>query len=89
MNKNTNTWVHPNSHEGGCASLSEDQPIRPCDATCEVLLMSVMKGDHQDPVGRFVQRGCVPTQLDEQATAFETDSTLNFYFRFHLFSSEK
>ena len=85
MNKDTNTWVHPNSHEGGCASLTGDQPVRPCDATCEVLLMSVMKGDHppSNPVGRFVHRGCIPTQLDAQATAFETDSTPpKFSFRF-------
>jgi len=74
MNKSTNAWVHPEAHKEGCASLEGNQPVRPCDATCEVLLMSMMQGNNKDPVARFVQRGCLPTQMDAQTAAFETDS---------------
>ena len=73
MNKKTGSWEHQNAHEEGCASLTCDQPVRPCDATCEVLMLSVMQGKDKDPVGRFVQRGCLPTQMDSQTEAFEAD----------------
>ncbi|CAG5076714.1 Oidioi.mRNA.OKI2018_I69.PAR.g8527.t1.cds [Oikopleura dioica] len=65
-----NKWQHPQAHEEGCASLNTDQPVRPCDATCEVLLMSVMQGKHEDPVLRFIQRGCLPTNMDAHTVAY-------------------
>ena len=62
-------------------------------ATCEVLLMSVMKGKHEDPVLRFIQRGCLPTNMDAHTVAYlEVDSMLlfkNFFFRITILEKNK